>query len=376
MLDSAKYDNGGANETTLAITDAIGDGNIADDDQPTVSIDNGVPSPAVEGDAPGTITFAVNLTNQSDKPITVTYHLASGTATLGSDFSDAGTGTIVIPANTSGGTITVNVLDNSVFESPEAFTVVLDSAKYDNGGANETTLAITDAIGDGNIADDDQPTVSIDNGVPSPAVEGDAPGTITFAVNLTNQSDKPITVTYHLASGTATLGSDFSDAGTGTIVIPANTSGGTITVNVLDNSVFESPEAFTVVLDSAKYDNGGANETTLAITDAIGDGNIADDDQPTVSIDNGVPSPAVEGDAPGTITFAVNLTNQSDKPITVTYHLASGTATLGSDFSDAGTGTIVIPANTSGGTITVNVLDNSVFEFAGSLHGRARQRQI
>ena len=91
-------------------------------------------------------------------------------------------------------------------------------------------------------------------------------GTITFAVSLTNPADHNVTVAYHLVNGTAVAGSDFSDAGGGTVTILAGQTIANITVNVINDNVFESPEAFTVKLDSATYDLGGAN-TALGISD-------------------------------------------------------------------------------------------------------------
>ena len=349
-LDSATYDLGGAN-TALGISTDTGAGHIVDDDQPTVSIAAGTPNPAAEG---GTVTFAVSLTNPADHNVTVAYHLVNGTAVAGSDFSDAGGGTVTILAGQTIANITVNVINDNVFELPEAFTVKLDSATFDLGGAN-TALGISTDTGTGNIVDNDQPTVAIANGTPNPAAEG---GTITFAVSLTNPADHNVTVAYHLVNGTAVAGSDFSDAGGGTVTILAGQTIANITVNVINDNVFELPEAFTVKLDSATFDLGGAN-TALGISTDTGTGNIVDNDQLTVAIANGTPNPAAEG---GTITFAVSLTDPADHNVTVAYHLVNGTAVAGSDFSDAGGGTVTILAGQTIANITVNVTNDNVFE--------------
>ena len=79
-------------------------------------------------------------------------------------------------------------------------------------------------------------------------------------MSLTNPADHNVTVAYHLVNGTAVAGSDFSDAGTGTVTILAGQTIANITVNVTNDNVFELPEAFTVKLDSATFDLGGAND--------------------------------------------------------------------------------------------------------------------
>src|SRR6185312_14066630 len=302
------------------------------------------------------ITFTVSLTNTADHDVTVAYHLVNGTAVAGSDFTDGSGGTVTILAGHTSADISVSVLNDSVFESPEAFTAVLDSATYDKGGANQTALSITDTTGTGNIADNDQPTVAIADGAPNPTTEG---GTVTFTVSLTNTADHDVTVAYHLVNGTAVAGSDFTDGSGGTVTILAGHTSADISVSVLNDSVFESPEAFTAVLDSATYDKGGANQTALSITDTTGTGNIADNDQPTVAIADGAPNPTTEG---GTVTFTVSLTNTADHDVTVAYHLVNGTAVAGSDFTDGSGGTVTILAGHTSADISVSVLNDSVFE--------------
>jgi hypothetical protein len=61
----------------------------------------------------------------------------------------------------------------------------------------------------------------------------------------------------------------------------------TITVPVLNDNIFESLEAFTVEL--------GATTGGVTVADGSGIGNIADNDQVTVSISDGTPNPQSEG---------------------------------------------------------------------------------
>ena len=228
------------NVAANTFTDTAGNDNdaahliMAVNTAPTIAIADGTPNPATEG---GTITFAVSLTIAADHSnMTVAYHLVNGTA--------VGAATSAMPAaarhqlaGQTSANITVNVLNDNVFELPEAFTVQLDSATYDPGGANNA-LTITDNTAIGNIVDNDQLTVAIANGTPNPAAEG---GTITFAVSLTNPADHNVTVAYQLVNGTAVAGSDFSDAGGGTVTILAGQTIANITVNVLNDNVFELP---------------------------------------------------------------------------------------------------------------------------------------
>src|SRR6185312_4640653 len=273
------------------------------------------------------ITFTVSLTNTADHDVTVAYHLVNGTAVAGSDFTDGSGGTVTILAGHTSADISVSVLNDSVFESPEAFTAVLDSATYDKGGANQTALSITDTTGTGNIADNDQPTVAIADGAPNPTTEG---GTITFTVSLTNTADHDVTVAYHLVNGTAVAGSDFTDGSGGTVTILAGHTSADISVSVLNDSVFESPEAFTAVLDSATYDKGGANQTALSITDTTGTGNIADNDTSTWSISGS--ASVTEGNA---ASYTLHLAGALQTGETATINLAlADISTTSADYAN------------------------------------------
>ena len=141
--------------------------------------------------------------------------------------------------------------------------VQLASAFYDDAAAKASTK-FPDDIANWIYKPGDTPTVSIADGPPSPALEG-TDGTITFTVTLSNPAGPDVTIVYHLVDGSAVGGSDFSDAGTGTITIAAGSSSADITVNVLNDNVFESPEAFSVKLDSATYDVGDGQRAALSL---------------------------------------------------------------------------------------------------------------
>ena len=72
----------------------------------------------------------------------------------------------------------------------------------------------------------------------------------------------------------------------------------------------------------------------------------------------------------------MSLTNPADHNVTVAYHLVNGTAVAGSDFSDAGTGTVTILAGQTSANITVNVTQRQRVRVAGGVHGQARQRHL
>ena len=335
--------------TALTITDDSGTGTIADDEAlPTLAVADGLPSPALEG-TDGTITFQVSLSGPADRDVTVDFATADGTALAGQDYV-AAAGTLTIAAGATSGEIVVAVLDDLVFEDPEAFTLTLSNADLDGAA-----LSITNDSGTGSIADDDGlPTLAIADGAPDPAVEGTNP-TITFMVSLSAPAQETVTVDFATLDGTALAGQDYV-ATSGSLVIPAGETSGEIVVAVLDDALFEKPEAFTVVLS-----NGALDGQALTITQASGTGTILDDlALPTVAISDGDPSPATEG-SDGTITFTVSLSHLAAHDTVVEFATMDGTALAGQDYL-ATAGSVTIAAGQASDTISVTVLDDGVFE--------------
>jgi hypothetical protein len=105
------------------------------------------------------------------------------------------------------------------------------------------------------------PVVSIGSAT---AVEGS--GTITFTVSLDKTASQPVTVNYATAGDTALAGSDFVSK-SGTITFAAGVTEQTITVNLLNDTLTESAEAFKVNLTSPTNATLGTSTATGTITD-------------------------------------------------------------------------------------------------------------
>src|SRR6185503_14884954 len=249
--------------------------------------------PQTEGS--GNITFTVSLTGPADEDTLVTYSTVDGSAVAGNDFTGVTGGTVTILAGSTSANIVITVLNNAIFETPEAFTVHVSSAVLVDSSLG---LTVTDADGTGNIVDDSAaPTLAISDGTPDPQTEGS--GNITFTVSLSGPADEDTLVTYSTVDGSAVAGNDFTGVTGGTVTILAGSTSANIVITVLNNAIFETPEAFTVHVSSAVLVDTSLG---LTVTDADGTGNIVDDSAaPTLAISDGTPNPQTEGS--GNITF-------------------------------------------------------------------------
>jgi hypothetical protein len=336
LLDDAVYEGDETLNLDLSgavngsISDAQGQGTITDDDAaPTISVD----SPSV-GEGGGTLTFTISIDAAAAVDTSVDYATSDGTATDGQDYTGQN-GTATITAGSTSTTVDVPVLDDSIYEGDE--TVHFDLSNPVNGqGSPNTTGTITD--------DDTLPTISVDD----PAVnEGD--GTATFTVSIDSAAGVDTSVDYATSDGSATDGQDYTGQN-GTATITAGSTSTTVDVPVLDDTVHEGDETFS--LDLSNPVNGqGSPSGTATISD--------DDGAPDVSISD---ANVVEGNS-GTadLTFDVTLSNASSSDVSVDYATSDSTATVGSDYT-AASGTLTIPAGDTSGTITVHAKGDTTYE--------------
>jgi glucose/arabinose dehydrogenase len=119
------------------------------------------------------------------------------------------------------------------------------------GRANEPAVSVT-------------PTVTVSEG-PNRTAD------VTFALSAIQNQD--VTVTYSTTGGSAKAGTDFMAAREATLVIPAGQASATARIQVVDDSIFESSEAFAVELVRAALNGqpisaGGVARVTVTDNDA------------------------------------------------------------------------------------------------------------
>ncbi|WP_045403251.1 Calx-beta domain-containing protein [Vibrio hyugaensis] len=402
LSGSTSTQNTPAQGTGTIVDDGSGPGPEPDDDRPIVaSISNATVN---EGDP---ATLDVTLSNPSTTDTVVNMTLADGTADGGVDYTDTsvtityadnstqvvavnpdGTFDVNVPANDTTYSVTVNTTDDDVFEGPETFTLS-GSTSTQNTPAQGTGTIVDDGSGPGPEPDDDRPVVA---SISSATVNEGDPATLD--VTLSNPSTTNTVVSMTLADGTADGGVDYADTsvtityadnstqvlavnpdGTFDVTVPANDTTYSVTVNTTDDDVFEGPETFTLS-GSTSTQSTPAQGTGTIVDDGSGPGPEPDDDRPIVaSISNATVN---EGDP---ATLDVTLSNPSTTDTVVSMTLADGTADGGVDYTDTsvtityadnstqvvavnpdGTFDVTVPANDTTYSVTVNTINDTVFE--------------
>ncbi len=322
------YTVGSTSEHTLTIAD--------NDGLPTAAFASA--SVSVNEDV-GIHNVAVNINLSSAPPadFTLNYRL-TGTAEEGTDYSIAGSGTILVAANATSANIPVVITDDSTEEESEIVILTLTSGTgYDLGSADEYTLTIID--------NDATPVVAFAS---SSTSVGEEVGIQNVTVNISPVSGGDFTLNYSLG-GAATEGTDYRVAGSGAVSVPANANSVNIPVEIIDDNLVENDETVVLTLISGTgYDVGSVIEYTLTITD---------NDTPEVTLAS--ISEGVEEDF-GTHSITVNLSNTAPAGgFTLNYGL-SGTAVQGMDYTSAGT--VSVPAGVTSVNIPIVIIDDRVAE--------------
>lgn len=333
------------------------------DDRPRATIND-----VIVNEGAGTATFTVTLAGTATTPITLGFATSDGTAKAGLDYS-ATTGTLTFAPGETSKSITVPILNDTVYEGSETFDVTLNNPS--------SNVVLGDPLGLGTIKDDGTgpvpPGVTPDDDRPLVTINdvqvNEAASKASFTVTLSNPSDLPVTVKYSSVNGTAEAGFDY-DAVLGTLTFAPGELSKTIDVPLKNDTVYEGAETFQIVLtDPTNATVTAAGAGVDSTKDGTGVGTILDDGTgpvpPGVTPDNDTPAASINdvvvNEAAGTATFTVTLTNAAKMPVTIAYASADGTATAGLDYTAVADTLTFAPGQTSQ-TITVDIRNDIVYE--------------
>ena len=240
--------------------DPVGTAEIGANDEPLVSKPSISIDDVVVGEQDGFADFVIRLDAPTSAPLTVYYSTAPSTATNYSDFIP-NSGTLTFAPGETVKTVPVQVVDDFNQEGTEVFKMNLS-----NPSANAT---IARASANATIIDNDAPSgtplVSI-----SDLVVDEGAGTANFVVTFNRPSASVVSIDYATQNGTALAGQDYV-AQSGTLNFAPGETAKTVKVLVVDDTIHEGPETFSLKLSNL------VGATTL---DPVGTATIDDNDPP------------------------------------------------------------------------------------------------
>lgn len=290
----------------------------------------------------GIATLAVQRTGDTNTVVTVDYATADGTATAGLDYT-AANGTLTFLADETNQTISVPILNDSLVDAFENFTVTLSNPTNAVLGTATTATVL--------IADND---VGLQFEFGSSTFGsyrvGEGEGFILLAVLRGDDGDFPVSVDYFTTDGTATNGLDYS-AVTNTLFFAAGKKVQTFVVPIVNDGLKESGETFRVTLSNPTNQVLGTQKTaTVTIVD--NDTGVQFQPQYLCRV--------AENEGARTLTVVRgNDTNLA--PFTVDYATSNLTATAGVDYVTTN-GTLSFAQGEMVKTLTLPILYDEVPE--------------
>ncbi len=244
-------------------------GTIQDNDQATVEF-SFTRLDVWEGVGNQQLVAKLNKAVPNEVVVTVqTSTTGTGYAQQGQDYTSNFT-TFVFAPNSLTSTRTINILDDNQNEDAESllFTLLAPESAVVSLGT-QRSLAL-------NIRDND-PLVSIVRA--SSSVVEDNDSLVQFEVRLSSPTNRDVVASL-IYSGSATSGTDYSSVAPSTITIPGDTQtiSRFINVDILDDTITESPETLTTSLSAV---NGGI----ASLTSSSATVEILDDDSTVINID-------------------------------------------------------------------------------------------
>ena len=292
----------------------------------------------------GSSTVTAELSHPSSAATTIAVSATAGTETADADFTLSASPTLTInPGDTtSTGTVTITAVNNDVDEFNKEVTVSASAANAQGAnGPADVTLTIED--------DEEAPTATLHLSSSSISEDG---GSSTVTATLSHASSK--TTAIFVLQGV--VSPDFERVGlVVSIVAGDTTSGGTVTINAIDNDV-DAPDK-EVTVSATGFNGVGVNgpaDVTLTIED--------DEEAPTATL---ILTPDSIDEDGGSSTVTAELSHPSSAATTIAVSAAAGTETADGDFTLSASPTLTInPGDTtSTGTVTITAVNNDVDEF-------------
>lgn len=333
----------GAESTTVH-----GEGSIAANDQPTLTVAN---VSKLEGQAGETssLTFQINLSAITDRPVTFFVETLStgGTATADGDYVSVAKKMVTIPAGSQSVSESVTIIgDGDVGEGNETFIFRVSEV---DGAVVGTANGVIDATG--TILNDEAAFT-----ITQAATVTEHGEVVTLTVTRTGEAVAADVTFQTIADTASSTNAAFPDfvGGTGTLHFAANETTKEIKVAIVDNNRHESDETFRVVLTGTSNGTLGTDKTaTVTITD--------DDAVPVAKIIS--PAAVVEKDTGfTTVTFTVSLdrANEADD-ILLRYSTENipGSAIGGQDYVTVTDQLLTIEKGTLSKSFTIQVINDT-----------------
>ncbi|NNE34012.1 MAG: hypothetical protein HKN13_02175 [Rhodothermales bacterium] len=298
------------------------------------------------------VTVTVERSNGSAGEVSVDFAVADGSATASIDY-EAQVGTLVFSDGELAKTITVGIVNDSVYEGQESFDVALMNVQGNTAALGDPFSA--EIL----ISDDDlAPSEGAIGFVSAEASTNENSGVVSIQVVRTGGSFGDVSAIFETLDGTATASADYT-AVSGSVVFADGETESTIDVPIIDNFVFNPDKNFRVLLSQPA---GGA----VLVAPSEVQVTIVNDDAPATGTFEFADESVRVAEQAGALELTVNRDNGSNSSASVTLRSVDISATAASDF-EAIDQELTFAAGQTSAVATLTLLDDSAYEGDESL---------
>jgi len=219
-----------------------------------------------ENTAGGNVVISVLRTGATNGTATVNYSTVDGTALAGQDYV-AQRGLLTFAPGQALQSFSVPIIDDLRIEPSETFGLILSNL---TGSAALSLASATVTIVDNDFLPGD-----LTFSAPAYSV-GESAGSVIVTLLRTNGSTGAVSVEYATVDGTARAGNDYVGQ-SGTLVFTEGQTSQSIIITILDDSLVEGDEIFTVRLANpggGTIISGPTNATVTILDEEIGPGSL------------------------------------------------------------------------------------------------------
>ena len=289
--------------------------NITDNDDPAVTVSFGASSYTVAEGSSLTVTVELSAAPERSVSVPLT-HTAQGDTSSG-DYSLSAT-SVTFAADETSATFTVSAASDSVDDDGESvvlgFGTTLPTG-FSEGDPDEATVSITDDPAD-------VPSVSVSFGASSYTVAEGATVTVTVELDIAPEREVEVPLT-HTAQGDTTA-ADYSGVPT-SVTFDSDETEQTFTFTAADDDVDDDGDSVLLGFGTPLPDGVSAGATATSTV------SITDDDVPPVQVSFGASSYTVAEGATVTVTVELDIAPEREVEVPLT-HTAQGDTTA-ADYS-------------------------------------------
>ena len=297
------------------------------------------------------VEVAYELSTSSELGASFKWSTGDRSAYSRRDFHPVINASVDIPPGEKKGVLRVAIIDDSLNEGDEIFTVNISGSSLSGIYIDDSQLSANVTITD----NDPEPTLTIENAV---EVDEDEEK-VRVEYSLSAASGRSVTFSWSTEDDSAVSGSsgDYTEKASAKVIIEAGKTSGFLEVLLNDESTYEEDETFNILIDKSSLEGvvrpGGDTQIKSVIT-------IVNDDRPSIILRSSSTS-YNEGVGEIIVYYQLSVANKYHE-VSFNWYSEAATAKPGLDYHQQRNTVTIPPSDFSTGVLLIPIIDDNLDE--------------